>query len=401
MNKAVILIPGVLGTKLDDSNTIDNEIIWQDIRYNFEDFERGELTFEYDNQFFDEDFSAIVKPLRLEPLVYNEFWKRLQPNYQHKFIFPYDWRLPNEENGIKLKNFIQYLIAKSEASSRVATITHFDIVTHSMGNMPLRYYIKENGMERINKIAFVAPPFQGAADAIPIFTIGQGFFFTKDEIRKMARTLPALFELLPTYQNYALDSETGENINLWNKDNWQKNLIEETTDANKNRTIQKFIANLERAKKTLTSLENWKDKLTEDEKARILVIAKTELETLNDVVIEKQPQDGHPANYFDYKISLKAKEGDGVVPTASSCCYYDELATYVLQNRLLEENYAHAFLLKDNRVQKMVNSFLNTDESTAEYQHNIMGRTIHRVKGFTKMYVEQDGIIHKVSKVDY
>lgn len=400
MKKAVILIPGIKGTKLYDSNTIDNEILWQDIRYNFEDYGRTELSFEYNNQFFEEDFSTIVQPLQLEPLAYQEFWNRLKPNYDFKFVFPYDWRLPNEENGKKLKIFIQHLIDKSAASDRTDTITHFDFVTHSMGNMPVRYYIKENGMKYINKIVFVTPPFRGAVDAVSALTLGQGFSFNKDEIRKLARTLPALFELLPTYQNYAIDSVNGSTIDLWDKDNWQKNLTTEGSDLEKNRSIKKFIKNLEKAKISLNDLERWKDNLTDEEKERILVLVKTEFDTLTDIVIEKNPIDDNPENYFDFKLSLKSEEGDGVVPNISSCCYYDELATYCFENRFPQDDFKHPFILKDNRVQRLVNSFLDSSLGTSDFKHNIFGRTVHRVKSLSPVEIEKNGIIHKVWKIN-
>jgi hypothetical protein len=400
MQKAVILIPGIKGTKIYDSNTIDNEVLWQDIRFNFEDFARTELSFEYNHQFYEEDFATIVKPLRLEPLAYKEFWNRLNPDYHYKFVFPYDWRLPNKENARRLKDFLHYLIEKSKASSRVKTITHFDFVTHSMGNMPLRYYIKENGMKLVNKIIFVTPPFRGAPDAISALTLGQGLFFNKDEIRKLARTLPALFELLPTYDYCSLDSENGQGIDLWNKENWQKNLVKEGVNPKKDNTIKKFITNLENAKNNLAELETWMDDLSDKEKERILVLVKSDVETLTNIVIEKRPQDGNPDNYFDFKESFKSNEGDGVVPHASSCCYHDDLVTYYLENRILQSDFEHAFILKDNRVQRIINSFLNSSESTREFNHNILGRTVHKVGNLELKEVEKNGLIHKVWKIN-
>ncbi len=117
---------------------------------------------------------------------------------------------------------MEYLIIKSGKINKADPITEFDFVTHSMGNMPLRHYILQNGMSKIGKIVFPNPPFKGAPDAISALTVGQGFFFNRDETRKMARSLPALFELLPNYQFAQLMLfPIGKHKDLWKLDSWQ------------------------------------------------------------------------------------------------------------------------------------------------------------------------------------
>lgn len=396
MNRALIFIPGIKGTKLYDSNTLNNEVLWQDIRFNFEDFSRIELSFKSDQHYYDEAFSALVKPLQLEPLAYQEFWKHLHPDYPYKFLFPYDWRLPNAENGKRLAEFIELLIEKSRASKQTETITSFDIVTHSMGNMPLRYYLLNNGMKHLNKIIFVAPPFLGSIDAVSALTMGQGFFFNQDHIRKMARSLPALFELLPDYDFAAIDSKSATAVDLWNPDNWQKNLVTLTGKKSKDERIKKFLANLANAKEQKDILANWMSPLKPKEKDRILILVKTELKTLCDVVVEEQPDDENPENYFDFKESLHADAGDGVVPDASSCCYFNKLATYTFENQPLHQNFKHPFILKDNRIQKTINTFLNSSVDAQSFKPNIFGRTIKRVKKLETREVKQNGITHKI-----
>ncbi|MEQ8303894.1 MAG: hypothetical protein RIB47_10920 [Cyclobacteriaceae bacterium] len=400
MNKALIFIPGIKGTKLYDANTINNEVLWEDVRFNFDDISRTELTFQHNERFYEEDYNTIVKPLQIEPLAYREFWKKLNPVYKNKFIFPYDWRLPNKENGRRLKLFMDELVEKSKASDRVATITHFDFVTHSMGNMPLRYYIQAHGMDRIDKIVFTVPPFLGAADAISAMAVGQGFFFKRDEIRKLARSLPALFELLPTYSHYAIDASDGSPIDLWNKDNWQKNLVTQGNDPEKNRSIEKFIVNLNTAKSELENLSKWMDHITEEQKAKMMVLVKTDVKTLTDIVIEKHPADGNPDNYFDFQKSLQYNEGgDGVVPCASSCHYFEDIPTYDFRNRPWLDDFKHPFFLKDNRVQRIINSYLSTSQNASGYENKVFGRSVHRVTALKNHQVSEDGITHIVTEI--
>lgn len=399
MNKAVIFIPGIKGTKLYDSNTVNNEILWQDIRFNVEDILRAELTSPFNGQYYDEILTTITRPLRIEPIAYNEFWEKFDPEL--KFIFPYDWRLPNKENGKKLKEFMQLIIDKSNASDNdYPPITQFDIVTHSMGNMPLRYYILENGMEKINKIIFVTPPFKGSADAISALVLGQGMFFNHEKTRKLARTLPALFELLPTYEKYAIDSENSSPVDLWDINNWQTNLVNPDGNREKDRTKRKFAENLENAKRSLKELENWTSKLNGEEKDRILVLVRTEEETLMDVVIEKSPKDNNFPNYVDFKKSLYHNEGDGVVPNASSCHYCEEFVTYCFEERVLLPDFQHPMILKDSRIQRMINGFLKSDLSAPLYENEILGRTVFRVHHLSDEDINYGGVTHSYSKIN-
>lgn len=378
MSKAVIFIPGIKGTKLYDSNSIDGEILWQDVRFNFKDIEQLELTNEHESEYFDQDFNTIIKPLNIEPLAYREFWNRLDPGYSKKYIFAYDWRISNEINGQNLRNFIEYLMKKSEAIG--LPIAQFDIVTHSMGNMPVRFYVKNYGMEFINKIIFTAPPFKGAPEAISALVIGQGMFFNRDEMRKLARTLPGLFELLPTYPYSSINKDDGSEVNLFDPNNWQENILKiDPSDENKvekERLISKFIENLAKSKNRLESLDRWLDGLTQNEKNRILVLVKTEMKTLCNVVIEKNPTD-NPKNYFNFEESKISDDGDGVVPTKSSCYHASELATYLFHNRVFADDFKHPFFLKDNRIQKVINDFLKSNSTTSSFDpRDLIGRGI-------------------------
>jgi len=397
MSKAVIFIPGIKGTKLYDSNTVDHEFLWQDFRFQFEDFMRLELTPPFNGQYYDESLTTIARPSNVEPIAYSEFWKNFESEF--KFIFPYDWRLPNKENGKRLKEFMDLIIEKSKASSNnYLPITHFDFVTHSMGNMPLRYYILENGMKNINKIIFITPPFKGSPVAISALAVGQGFF-NKEDSRKLARTLPALFELLPTYQKYAIDSNDSSTVDLWDINNWQENLIKQDGNTDKDRTKQKFVDNLGRAKIALHELDNWNKNLSEEEKTRIMILVRTEEETLQDVVIEKNPRDNNPKNYIDFDKSFSCDEGDGTVPNASSCIYHQEFVTYCFEKRFPQDDYKHALIMKDSRIQRVINGFLKSPLNAQLYDHGLIGRNVHLVTSLSAAEIKQDGLTHTIAVI--
>ncbi|MBU3661254.1 MAG: hypothetical protein FGM14_15385 [Flavobacteriales bacterium] len=108
------------------------------------------------------------------------------------------------------------------------------------------------------------------------------------------------------------------------------------------------------------------ENLTENEKNRILVLVKTEIETLSNVVIEKKQTD-NPKNYFNFEDSEINKDGDGVVPNKSSCHFAGEIATCLFYNRVFADDFKHPFFLKDNRVQKVINDFLKSTADTSNF----------------------------------
>lgn len=397
MNKALIFIPGIKGTKLYDANTVQNEVLWEDIRFNFDDFMRLEMTSISNGEYFEEDLSTLVKPLHIEPLAYSEFWRDLKPAYQYKYIFPYDWRLTNEQNGKLLAEFIALLERKSRAVGK--GFTHFDFVTHSMGNMPLRYYIKEHGMSKIDKVVFVAPPFLGSLDSVSALVVGQGFFFNKDKIRLLARTLPALFELLPSFNHHAIDLEDSSAIDLWNPDNWQDNLNNTNTPEKKKET-EKFLANLISAKKRIDELSTWKNQLSASDKARMRVLVSSEFDTLSSVLIERDPpEDFNPKNMILFNKSFAKEYGDGVVPVASSCCYWDEIDTYYLTKRFWNDDYKHPFMMKDERIQRIIHEFIHYQASAESYHIQVIGRSVHKVNGLETFPVPGSIFSYKVQRI--
>jgi RNA polymerase sigma-70 factor (ECF subfamily) len=66
MSEAVILIPGIKGNHLIDVNTTNYNAIWRDVRFNFEDVEKLELTSKYKNKYFDEEPTSIIEKGQVE-----------------------------------------------------------------------------------------------------------------------------------------------------------------------------------------------------------------------------------------------------------------------------------------------------------------------------------------------
>ena len=150
---AVIFIPGIKGTKLVETNRTPFDTIWSGIQSNFESIQDLELSASQDGVYFDEKITSIIGAGEIEELAYAEFLRDLTTE-KPRFIFNYDWRLSAGENGERLGEFVDYLIAKSVASKDTPKFKRFDFITHSLGNFILRNYLHRNGFDRVNKIVF-------------------------------------------------------------------------------------------------------------------------------------------------------------------------------------------------------------------------------------------------------
>jgi hypothetical protein len=366
---AVIFIPGIKGTKLVETNKTPFDTIWSGIQSNFETIEDLELTGISAEGAFDKKINNIIKPGEIEELAYGEFIQDLDVALP-KFIFNYDWRLSAQTNGHRLHEFIQYLIEKSAATEGYKPFKKFHVITHSLGNFILRAYLAKQGMGLIDKIVFTVPPFRGSLDILSAALIGEGFFpNVKSTIRKVIRSMPGAMELLPSYEEYAR-FDSGGKVNFFNPKHWQSNVPMDSDEKLKN------VLAIAKRTSTGDALQDLAT-LTAAERKRILVIARGGFDTFQAVPVVKTGT-GNVDNFVDWEYAVRNKQGDGRVPHASSCCYHDKVKTIMLEDAFWFRDYSHGFVLKDERLQKIVHRFLNKG---AAFDHSIPGGSVKQVVG--------------------
>ena len=110
-------------------------------------------------------------------------------------------------------------------------------------------------------------------------------------------------------------------------------------------------------------------------KKRILIICRTGYQAFQSIRIIKTSKE-EPDNYFDFANACRTKDSDGRVPHISSCCYCDSVLTLVIQDSILYREYSHGFVLKDERMQKLVNRFLFGDRA---FNYKIPGGSVKKV----------------------
>jgi pimeloyl-ACP methyl ester carboxylesterase len=111
------------------------------------------------------------------------------------FLFPYDWRLSVEQLVPLLKHRIQYIIDQTKAAK-------INLLAHSNGGLVAKKYIMDTTESHIDKVIFIGVPNVGAPKAAKILLGGDSLGLpglSSDRIKELARNMPSIYGLLPSY----------------------------------------------------------------------------------------------------------------------------------------------------------------------------------------------------------
>jgi pimeloyl-ACP methyl ester carboxylesterase len=128
-------------------------------------------------------------------------------------VFPmaYDWRFDSSASVLVLASFIEEVIRiVSRLPRYIGTPPRqVDIVAHSFGGLVTARYLRWSQQQnptrqtRVRKVVTIASPFRGAVDAL--------YTMIKDQDQKeTARTLPAVFGLLPYFEGACVDKSSSQ-----------------------------------------------------------------------------------------------------------------------------------------------------------------------------------------------
>ncbi|TWD96556.1 lecithin:cholesterol acyltransferase [Neobacillus bataviensis] len=349
MSIPTILIPGIQGTKLLNTNTLDFDTIWSMIQSRYETI--YDLLLKQDSR-FEVNPKSIIERGDVEDVAYREIVHVLErKTKQPVYIFGYDWRQSSLDTAKRLANFVEYLKEK-------LSVKKFNFIAHSMGGMVLGSYLKtlQGNYDSIEHVIFAVTPFRGSIQALISLTMGEGgirypMFNSSDEFRKIARTFPSVFELCPTYQN-AVIFEDGANFNIFNPDHWQSNIGDDDWGMFLNR-ISHMKAFYDRQNPTMINLRE----IPLEVRNRFLILMGIGVKTKNKVIVQPESPDGRVKNFFNFDSIDSEGDGDGVVPFESASIYKNDILTLGIKKKWTDFSF-HALFLHDGRVQSTITRFL-------------------------------------------
>lgn len=160
------------------------------------------------------------------------------------FQFDYDWRRDNVENARRLETFIEarkaYVRAESKRRFGVdRPDLKFDLVTHSMGGLLVRYYLRYGGAElpedgglppvtwagaaNIERAVLVGPPNAGTLESVTQLVEGKNFGPFATYPPALLGTFPSGYQMLPRGRHgmVVASGRTGVN-DLFDPEFWQR-----------------------------------------------------------------------------------------------------------------------------------------------------------------------------------
>jgi pimeloyl-ACP methyl ester carboxylesterase len=214
-----IVVPGIQGTSLQNFYPIEPVTTWSTIvvaesKFVAPDFNSLAL---YDDGRLDRASQVVSRPSTMIELAYAPLVSGLRGRSAGvpAYLFAYDWRYSIAVSARALVHFVESLQAKSipEVSGWKGD---FDFACHSMGGLVFRAFLAEWRRRHpgkalpVGRVAFIAAPHKGSLDAAAALITGESpLLGGQKAMRKLARTYPAVYELLPLPANGVMWAERG------------------------------------------------------------------------------------------------------------------------------------------------------------------------------------------------
>lgn len=374
----IILIPGIQGTKLTNINEKDFKVLWSGVRKFFSNIHQ--LALQKDGV-SDVKEEVLVERADVENMAYSEIINYLRELGYQVYIFGYDWRKSNVDSAKDLEIYVEKLKRKLETEK-------VSFVTHSMGALVLSVYLKslfnkEKINQTIGKIVFANPPFLGSVEATFNLVIGKSRLFnSSDDFRKVGRTFPGIYELLPVFKG-AYEFEGGQKLkDFYDYDKFWQQKYEQKHDSGIVKHRLKYLGGIRTQDNLLFNLSQ----LDASVRDRMIVLAGGGEETKNKVVIKKD-SNSHKFLFDFCTDGDKENGGDGTVPLESSTIFNKSIDTYKVDTTYFEKRLDskfiqsdwHAFFLNNARVQNVIKRFLDPEFTNGKDWYQSVDKSIKKV----------------------
>ena len=117
--------------------------------------------------------------------------------------FPYDWRLSVKHNAGELAKAADQHLTMWHAHRKGSPDAKLVLVAHSMGGLVARFFTGQmGGHAMVRQTITIGTPFWGAVKAVFLLDQGRGspVPLPRQRLRRLAKTLPGIHDLLPSYR---------------------------------------------------------------------------------------------------------------------------------------------------------------------------------------------------------
>jgi len=215
----VIIVPGIMGSKLLEDNPVDN-LIWPNtiqivasISDDFLDF----LKMDTDGNSINTNVitGTILKTLNDTDYFDGLFNSLSTSGYEENvdlFENPYDWRLDILKIASDIEaNAVLSLKEKIDQIKTERGVTKVNLVAHSMGGLLVKKYLKDYGGDSVEKFIDIGTPHNGSPSAYKILMHGDNLGVSKflgliningNRIKEISQNMPAVYQLLPSQKYF-------------------------------------------------------------------------------------------------------------------------------------------------------------------------------------------------------
>lgn len=230
-----IIVPGIKGSSLENFYSLEPDSTWSEVDAaktmlfgpTFEDLALDPTAK------FDRSLHVVTRANGVLPIAYASLVSTLRQRREMPvYVFPYDWRYSVETAAAKLEELARMVHAKIKVA-KPSWSGKIDFVCHSMGGLVFRSFLRKFPTDEIGRVVFMAVPHRGSLDAAEAMIRGETTLFGgRKEMRKLARTFPGVYELLPRFTGSVVDSK-GKELDIFKIESWQQN-VTARVEAEKN-----------------------------------------------------------------------------------------------------------------------------------------------------------------------
>jgi hypothetical protein len=322
-NHPCIVIPGIKGTGLQNIYALPPTTTWS----TWEGAEQGLGDPHIQNLLLsasgelDLSETVVNEPLQLLRIAYQSFVQGLRGRSKLPvYLFPYDWRYSSARSAKLLVDFVRLLQQKTLTSGAGSRWDRsFDFACHSMGGLVFRQFLAAwqaafpDTALPVNRVVFIATPHLGSLDAVEAMIRGETSLFQgRKELRKLARTCPGVYELLPNPRLPNTVLKDGTPLDIFDVHNWQATVTPDQNDPNDQNVEQ---TRLDAAKEFIVNLPDATDAKYRLSGRIFVIYGNKRGSTLRTVTVLGQQND--TKNWYDFDHAGKG-DGDEVVPIESA-----------------------------------------------------------------------------------